>query len=93
MYNKPFYGCHMENGDLFVFGKNIIICHNNLDALKSVEEICIYCNNHHLRINYRMVHKSIQSFIDYIHILRLCLKYNVYASNNTIKNYISEYFQ
>lgn len=77
---KNFYGFHLKNSNLFVYGKNMQYCITYIDnAINSVEDICIYCQLHHLHI-YCQPNRSLYGLADFLRVYMLGKKYSVYGS-------------
>lgn len=82
------YGYHLDYGDILIFGDNIRYCVQYIDnCINSVEDICEYCNTHHLLVTYITAKKNINAFTTYIRFRKLAKKYHVFASSKKFIKY------
>lgn len=82
------YAYHIPYGDLFLYGDNINMCRQYIDsAIDSVEDICIYCSQHNLRI-WHKPNRSLNGFLEIFRVRKLTKKYSVYSSWKELKYYL-----
>ena len=82
------YGYHLDHGNIIIFGDNMKYCLPYIDNnINSVEDICEYCNTHHLLVTYITAKKNINAFITYARFRKLAKKYNVFASSKDLIKY------
>lgn len=83
-----FHSFDIPSGMLMIYGDNMIKCASYINnTVNSVEDICIYCKKHDLRI----FHKTNRSITGFIGLIRTCIlgkKYGVYSSWNDVVKYI-----
>ena len=85
-----FYSFNIPSGVLILYGDNIQRCKPYLDDIvDSVEDICIYCKQHELKV-YHKTNKNIKGLIGFIITYRLTKKYSVNCTWNDVCNYILE---
>ena len=88
---KPLYAFHIPHGSLFLFGENLEHCKPYIDSsVNSVEEVCVYCNKHNLRVHYQPKH-IVCSLFESFRVHRLTKKYSVFASWSELNHYLQIY--
>jgi len=83
------YKFFIPHGELILYGDNLKACKPYIDnvGLESVEDLCLYCKQHGLRI-YHNPQRSLRGFLTIPRVLNLTRKYSVHSSWNDVLRYI-----
>ena len=79
----------IPHGELIIYGDNMSLCKpyiNDIDQ-KTVENICMYCQQHDLRV-FHKPDKNLRGYLEIPRVARLTKKYYVYSNWDDVLKYL-----